>query len=58
MSAGNNLRVAELPYEFRKRQHGESKFDAKAALDFVALIVGKLSYDVLSSGSCYFASWE
>jgi dolichol-phosphate mannosyltransferase len=48
MSAGNNLRVAELPYEFRKRQHGESKFDAKAALDFVALIVGKLSYDVLS----------
>jgi dolichol-phosphate mannosyltransferase len=48
LSAGNNLRVAELPYEFRQRQHGESKFDAKAALDFVALIIGKLSYDALS----------
>ena len=48
MSAGNNLRVAELPYEFRQRQHGESKFDAKAALDFVALVIGKLSYDALS----------
>jgi dolichol-phosphate mannosyltransferase len=44
---GHKLRVAELPYEFRERQHGESKLDAKAALDFIALIVGKLSYDLL-----------
>jgi dolichol-phosphate mannosyltransferase len=44
---GDKLRVAELPYEFRERQRGESKLDAKAALDFIALIVGKLSYDLL-----------
>src|SRR5262245_34353270 len=27
----DKLRAAELPYEFRERQHGESKLDAKAA---------------------------
>ena len=48
MSTRGTLRVAELPYEFRDRQHGESKLDAKAALDFVALIIGKLSHDALS----------
>ena len=48
MSTRGTLRVTELPYEFRNRQHGESKLDAKAALDFVALIIGKLSHDALS----------
>ena len=48
MSTRGALRVAEIPYEFRSRQHGESKFDAKAALDFAALIIGKLSHDALS----------
>ena len=48
MSTRGALRIAELPYEFRNRQHGESKLDAKAALDFVALIIGKLSHDALS----------
>jgi len=48
MSTRGTLRIAELPYEFRNRQHGESKLDAKAALDFVALIIGKLSHDALS----------
>jgi dolichol-phosphate mannosyltransferase len=48
MSTRNTLRVAELPYKFRSRLHGESKLDAKAALDFAALIVGKLSHDALS----------
>ncbi len=48
MSTRGALRVAELPYEFRDRLHGESKLDAKAALDFVALIVAKLTHDTLS----------
>jgi dolichol-phosphate mannosyltransferase len=48
MSTRGTLRFAEVPYEFRIRQHGESKLDAKAALDFAALIVGKLSRDALS----------
>jgi len=48
MSTHGTLRVAELPYKFRDRLHGESKLDAKAAIDFAALIIGKLSHDTLS----------
>jgi len=43
-----SLRIAELPYVFRERQHGESKLDARIALDFFALIVAKLSNDAVS----------
>jgi len=42
------LRVAELPYVFRERQHGESKLDARVVLDLLALIVAKLSNDAVS----------
>ncbi len=43
-----SLRIAELPYVFRERQHGESKLDARIVLDFFALIVAKLSNDAVS----------
>src|SRR4051812_38983180 len=33
-SAHGRLRIAELPYVFRERQHGESKLDAHIVLDF------------------------
>lgn len=46
-SAGR-LRVIELPYTFRKRQHGESKLDARTALDFLALLVAKTTRDTVS----------
>jgi dolichol-phosphate mannosyltransferase len=42
------LRFAELPYVFRARQHGESKLDAGVALDFIALLVAKLTNDTVS----------
>lgn len=42
------LRIAELPYVFRERQHGESKLDSRVALDFVALVVAKLTNDAVS----------
>ena len=35
-TAGGTLRIAELPYVFRERQHGESKLDAQIVLDFAA----------------------
>jgi dolichol-phosphate mannosyltransferase len=47
-SARGRLRISELPYDFRGRVNGESKFDAKAALDFMALIIGKLTHDFAS----------
>src|SRR6266852_2013073 len=43
-----SLRIAELPYVFRERQHGESKLDARIVLDVIALIVAKLSNDAIS----------
>jgi dolichol-phosphate mannosyltransferase len=47
-SARGALRIAELPYVFRERQHGESKLDARTVLDFFALVLGKLTHDAVS----------
>ena len=41
LTAPASMRVAELPYDFRAREAGESKFDLKAAYDFIYLIVDK-----------------
>ena len=47
-SARGKLRIAEVPFVFRERQHGESKLDARVAIDFAALIVAKLTNDMVS----------
>jgi dolichol-phosphate mannosyltransferase len=47
-TARGKLRIAELPYVFRERVHGESKLDSRVALDFVALLVAKLTDDAVS----------
>jgi dolichol-phosphate mannosyltransferase len=47
-TAGGTLRIAELPYVFRERQHGESKLDARIVLDFFALVLAKLTDDAVS----------
>ena len=47
-TARGTLRIAELPFVFAERQHGESKLDTRVALDFVALIVAKLTNDTIS----------
>ncbi|WP_460452467.1 glycosyltransferase [Alsobacter sp. SYSU BS001988] len=46
-SSPESARVKELGYEFRQRHAGESKFDAKVALDFLGLIVSKLTRGVV-----------
>src|SRR3990167_2818904 len=48
-TARQNLRIVEIPYSFRKREHGKSKLDARIALDFVSLIIGKLTAGVISA---------
>lgn len=48
VTAGDTLRIAELPYTFRQRQHGESKLDAGVALDYVGLLLAKATNDALS----------
>jgi len=41
------LKVAEVAYRFRARQHGESKLDTRIALDFAALILSRLTSNLL-----------
>jgi dolichol-phosphate mannosyltransferase len=47
-TARGGLRIAELPFVFGERQHGESKLDTRVALDFAALILAKLTNDAVS----------
>jgi dolichol-phosphate mannosyltransferase len=41
------LKVAEVAYRFRARRHGESKLDTRIALDFAALILSRLTSNLL-----------
>jgi dolichol-phosphate mannosyltransferase len=41
-SAPQPLRAKELPFEFRNRHSGESKFDAMIAIEYIMLLVDKL----------------
>jgi dolichol-phosphate mannosyltransferase len=47
-TARGTLRIAELPFVFAERQHGESKLDTRVALDFAALVLAKLTNDMVS----------
>jgi len=38
----------EVPYTFGARLHGESKLDSMVALDFLGLVLAKLTHDVIS----------
>ena len=42
-SSASDLRIRELPYRFGTRMHGESKLDTLAVLDYVLLLVDKLT---------------
>ncbi|WP_428642081.1 glycosyltransferase family 2 protein [Roseibium sp.] len=47
-SAGGALRIKELPFTFRERQHGESKLDTLVTLDYFGLLLAKYFGDVVS----------
>jgi dolichol-phosphate mannosyltransferase len=47
-TARGALRIAELPFVFAERRHGESKLDTRVALDFAALVLAKLTNDMVS----------
>jgi dolichol-phosphate mannosyltransferase len=46
-TAGKELKVTELSYRFRERRKGESKLDALVTLDYLGLLVSRLSGGVL-----------
>lgn len=41
------LRVVEIPYQFRPRRFGESKFDAAIGLEFIGLALAKITGGVV-----------
>ncbi len=41
LSAGPELRVGEVPYRFRLREHGESKLDMMVGLEYFELLIDK-----------------
>src|SRR4051812_11437696 len=47
-TAKGKLRTIEIPYTFGSRQQGESKLDSMVALDFLGLVLAKLTNDVVS----------
>ena len=48
VTAGDSLRISELPFEFRQRRHGESKLDAGVALEYLGLLLAKATDDLVS----------
>jgi dolichol-phosphate mannosyltransferase len=54
-TAHGSLRIKEIPYTFGSRLHGESKLDSMVALDFVGLVLAKLTHDVVSLRFLLFA---
>jgi dolichol-phosphate mannosyltransferase len=55
-TARGDLRIVEIPYSFSSRLHGESKLDSMVALDFLGLVLAKLTRDVVSLRFLLFAT--
>src|SRR5258708_787105 len=55
-TAEGKLRTIEVPFSFGSRQHGESKLDSMVALDFLGLVLAKLTHDVVSLRFLLFAT--
>jgi dolichol-phosphate mannosyltransferase len=43
ITAKGSMRIAEMPFVFAARSHGESKLDAQVGLDFLGLLLTKLT---------------
>src|SRR6202167_1026051 len=54
-TARGELRVVEVPFTFGSRLHGESKLDSMVPLDFLGLVLAKLTRDVVSRRFLMFA---
>lgn len=55
VTASDGLRIAEVPYVFAVRQAGESKFDAQVGVEFLGLLVAKLSGGLVDPRFLFFA---
>jgi len=48
------LRIVELPYTFRERHAGGSKLDRRIVIDYLGLLVSKLTHDMVSTRAILF----
>ncbi len=55
-TARGDLRIKEIPYRFGARLHGESKLNSMVALDFLGLVLAKLTHDAVSLRFLLFAT--
>jgi dolichol-phosphate mannosyltransferase len=54
-SSKGRLRISEVPYTFSPRLGGHSKLDGKAALDYLGLLLAKVTRDIVSPRALMFA---
>ncbi len=54
-TASDNLRIAEQPYVFGERHEGESKFNVQIGLEFLGLLLAKLSRGFVDPRFIFFA---
>jgi dolichol-phosphate mannosyltransferase len=54
-TAGKNLRLAEVAYEFRERFEGDSKFNVQIGLEFLGLLLSKFSHGLVDPRFIFFA---
>ncbi|MDE2135152.1 MAG: glycosyltransferase family 2 protein [Alphaproteobacteria bacterium] len=54
-TVGGGLRVDEQPFVFRSRHDGESKFNAQIGLEFLGLLLAKLSNGLVEPRFIFFA---
>jgi dolichol-phosphate mannosyltransferase len=55
MTAGERLRIAEQPYSFGERFDGESKFNAQVGVEFLGLLLAKMTGDLVDPRFIFFA---
>ncbi|HKY19513.1 MAG TPA: glycosyltransferase family 2 protein [Rhizomicrobium sp.] len=54
-TAGASLRIAEQPYNFGARFDGESKFNVQIGIEFLGLLLAKMTGDLLDPRFIFFA---
>ncbi len=55
VTAGDHLRIAEQPFVFGTRHAGESKFNAQVGLEFIGLLLAKLTGGLVDPRFIFFA---
>jgi dolichol-phosphate mannosyltransferase len=54
-TAGTRLRIAEQPYSFGERFEGESKFNIQIGVEFLGLLLAKMTGDLVDPRFIFFA---